>query len=150
MRRDMVGYGPEALQNCWPGDAKLAINFVINYEEGAELTPVNGDSIAETYGGEFPLAAKPEGMRNLSMESLFEYGSRCGIWRLIRLFDRKQIPLTFFLTGLAVRMNPALALYLQHSAHEAAGHGWRWIDYAAISKKEEKSTLFNASMYFVN
>ncbi|WP_133138842.1 polysaccharide deacetylase family protein [Legionella genomosp. 1] len=138
MMRDMVGYGPNPPLNCWPGNTKLAINFVINYEEGAELSPVNGDLIAETYGGEFPLAAKPLGMRNLSMESLFEYGSRCGIWRLVRLFEREKIPLTFFITGLAIRLNPELGSYLRNTSHEAAGHGWRWIDYGQMPRNEEK------------
>lgn len=146
MLRDMVGYGPNLPLNGWPGNTKLAINFVINYEEGAELSPVNGDLTAETYGGEFPLAAKPSGMRNLSMESLFEYGSRCGIWRLIRLFEQEQIPLTFFITGLAIRLNRELGSYLRNTSHEAAGHGWRWIDYAQMSKEEEKSILFNVLM----
>ncbi|MCW8450288.1 polysaccharide deacetylase family protein [Legionella quinlivanii] len=141
MLRDMVGYGPNLPLNGWPGNTKLAINFVINYEEGAELSPVNGDLTAETYGGEFPLAAKPSGMRNLSMESLFEYGSRCGIWRLIRLFEQEQIPLTFFITGLAIRLNRELGSYLRNTSHEAAGHGWRWIDYAQMSKEEEKKHI---------
>ncbi|WED42446.1 polysaccharide deacetylase family protein [Legionella cardiaca] len=138
MTRQMVGYGQNVPVVCWPNQAKLAVNFVINYEEGAELTPVNHDKFSEIYGGEFPLVSKPEGMRNLSMESLFEYGSRVGLWRVIRLFNIENVPLTFFITGLALTLNPELSHYLKTSDHDVAGHGWRWIDYAKISKNEEK------------
>ncbi|CEK11715.1 polysaccharide deacetylase family protein [Legionella hackeliae] len=141
MQRQLVGYGPHSLQIFWPNHAKIAVNFVLNYEEGAELTPLNGDKVSEEYGGEFPFAKKQEGMRNLSMESLFEYGSRTGLWRLIRLFDAENIPLTFFITGFALTLNSELALYLKSSPHELAGHGWRWIDYALIPKEEEKNHI---------
>ncbi|KTC85186.1 polysaccharide deacetylase family protein [Legionella brunensis] len=141
MTRQIVGYGQNAPLIFWPNHAKVAVNFVLNYEEGAELTPVNGDKFSETYGGEFPLASKPEGMRNLSMESLFEYGSRAGLWRLIRLFEAENIPLTFFITGLALTLNPELSQYLKTSDHEIAGHGWRWIDYAQMAKGDEKEHI---------
>lgn len=141
MKRDLQGYGPEAPDGVWPNQAKLAINFVINYEEGAELSPANGDPQAEIYGGEFALQKKPAGQRHFSMESLYEYGSRAGIWRLIRLFDRYQLPLTFFVTGFALEQNPAFAHYLKTSTHEVAGHGWRWIDHASLSKKKEKEQI---------
>ena len=139
--RDMVGYGAQIQHIQWPNQAKLAINFVINYEEGAELTPLNGDPRSEVYGGEFPLAVKPEGMRNMSMESIFEYGSRAGLWRLLRLFDAEKIPITFFITGFALRLNPDFCQYLLTTTHDIAGHGWRWIDYANVSKKEEKKHI---------
>lgn len=135
--RDMTGYGRHIPPIKWPNNALLAVNFVINYEEGAERTPVNGDTHCETYGGEFPLATKPQGMRSLSMESLYEYGSRRGIWRLLNLFDQQQIPLTFFVTGYALTLNQELCLYLKQHTHEVAGHGWRWIDYATLSAAEE-------------
>lgn len=141
IKRDLIGYGNNGAVLRWPNQAKIAISFVINYEEGAELTPVLGDSFAETYGGEFPLAAKPKGVRNFSMESLFEYGSRAGIWRLIRLFNEQHIPLTFFITGTALTLNPKLCDYLHITPHEIAGHGWRWIDYASISKTIEKQHI---------
>lgn len=141
MNRDMVGYGGNTPDICWPNGAKLAVNFVINYEEGAELTPVNQDKYSETYGGEFPLIPKPSGMRHLSMESLFEYGSRAGIWRLIRLFDKEHIPITFFISGLALSLNPALCRYLSNAAHELAGHGWRWIDHSEMPKTIEKQQI---------
>ncbi|KTD22018.1 polysaccharide deacetylase [Legionella lansingensis] len=141
MIRDMVGYGRETPIIYWPNQAKIAVNFVLNYEEGAELTPLNGDKQAEVYGGEFPLAKKPAGMRNLSMESLFEYGSRAGVWRLLRLFDKENIPLTFFATGLALNLNDELCNYLKTANHEIAGHGWRWIDYTRVPKEEEKKHI---------
>ncbi|WP_058528329.1 polysaccharide deacetylase family protein [Legionella londiniensis] len=139
--RDMIGYGSHPPGIIWPNKASIAVNFVINYEEGAELTPLNGDATCETYGGEFSLSARPRGMRSLSMESLFEYGSRRGIWRLLHLFDSRKIPLTFFITGLALTLNPEFCLYLRQNDHEVAGHGWRWIDYARISLQEEKKHI---------
>ncbi len=141
MTRDMQGYGQSGGQIELPESARVAVNFVINYEEGAENSPIYGDKYAELYGGEFPLAQKPEGMRNLSMESLFEYGSRAGIWRLTRLFDKHQIPVTFFVTGFALTQNPEFSTYLREANHEVAGHGWRWIDYAEVPKKEERKHI---------
>lgn len=139
--RDLMGYGKEGPAIKWPKNAKVAVNFVINYEEGAELTPANGDKQAEVYGAEFPITAKPQGVRDLSMESLFGYGSRAGIWRLLRLFDAEQIPVTFFMTGYALTLNSLLADYLRHAPHEIAGHGWRWIDYATVPINQEKEHI---------
>lgn len=141
MKRDMQGYGPSGPQVKWPDGARMAVNFVINYEEGAELSVVNGDKFAETYGGEFPLSPKQAGQRHLGMESLFEYGSRAGIWRLLRLFDKKQIPVTFFITTYALSLNPYLCQYLKSSSHDVAGHGWRWIDYSPFSLEQEREHI---------
>jgi allantoinase len=135
--RHIIGYGPEDNDFFWPNKAKIAINFVINYEEGSE----NGDLYAETSGADFPFTPKDKGKRNLSMESFYEYGSRVGIWRLLRLFDSYQIPLTFFITGQALILNPLFAAYLAQNTHEIAGHGWRWIDYAKIPKAVEKEHI---------
>ena len=137
MDRDLLGYGQNSVAIQWPNKAKIAINFVINYEEGAELTPVNGDHESELYGCDFPFAEKSQGVRNYSVESFYEYGSRVGIWRLIRLFDQFHIPLTFFITGYALTLNTQLANYLTNNDHEVAGHGWRWIDYAKETKRTE-------------
>lgn len=139
--RDLIGYGPEEKNFFWPNNAKIAINFVLNYEEGAELSPINGDVLAENSGADFPFMPKAKGQRNLSMESFYEYGSRVGLWRLLRLFDRYQIPLTFFVTGHALTLNPFFADYLAQHQHEVAGHGWRWINYTNISKKTEKNHI---------
>ncbi len=136
--RDLIGYGLTPPQIEWPNKAKIAINFVINYEEGAELSPINGDTEAETYGSDFPFGVRQPGQRNLSIESFYEYGSRVGIWRLLRLFEQYQIPLTFFITGFALTQNPLLANYLADNIHEVAGHGWRWINYANVTKEHER------------
>lgn len=139
--RHLEGFGGVNPLDSWPNNSKIAINFVINYEEGAELSPLNGDPIAEFYGGEFPLVKPNTGQRHLGMESLFEYGSRAGIWRLIRLFDQEHIPVTFFITGFALASNQALCQYLKNCSHEIAGHGWRWIDYKDIDIKVEKKHI---------
>ncbi|MCL9684854.1 polysaccharide deacetylase family protein [Legionella maioricensis] len=142
MTRDLIGYGPDSIINEWPNKAKIAINFVINYEEGGELSPINGDPQAEVYGSSFPFSAKPPGIRNYSIESFYEYGSRVGIWRLLRLFDQKNISLTFFITGYALILNPLFSSYLASSNHEVAGHGWRWIDYSKESRATEKKHIY--------
>lgn len=139
MKRDLTGYGRAGPTPNWPNNAKVVVNFVVNYEEGGESSPLYGDQWAETYGGEFSLSPKAKGERSYSQESLFEYGAKAGIWRLTRLFDEKKIPLTFFVTGLALQQNGEFAEYLQSSAHEVAGHGWRWFDYNLLSEKEEKA-----------
>lgn len=136
--RDLVGYGPKDKNFSWPNKAKIAINFVINYEEGAELSPINGDAHAETSGADFPFAPKAKGQRNFSVESFYEYGSRVGIWRLLRLFDHYKIPLSFFVSGQALILNPLFADYLANRDHEVAGHGWRWINYTNIPRRVEK------------
>lgn len=142
MPRNLIGYGANQVPITWPKQAKIAINFVINYEEGAELSPANGDSKAECSGSEFPFTKKKSGERSYSIESYYEYGSRVGIWRLIRLFDRYSIPLTFFVTGYALVLNPEFAEYLAKSSHEVAGHGWRWIDYSKQTKSTEKKHIY--------
>ncbi|WP_454780991.1 polysaccharide deacetylase family protein [Legionella sp. WA2022007384] len=139
--RDLLGYGPEEKNISWPNKAKVAINFVINYEEGAELSPVNGDAQAEISGADFPFMPKVKGERNLSMESFYEYGSRVGIWRLLRLFDYYKMPLTFFVTGQALILNPLFADYLARQDHEVAGHGWRWINYTNVPRRIEKKHI---------
>jgi len=139
--RDLVGYGRTPPNPQWPGNARLAINFVVNYEEGAERSPLLGDESAETYGGEFSLLPRPAGMRNLSMESLFEYGSRAGFWRLMRLFDDRKVNTTIFAAGLALQENPEICNYLAQSDHDVAGHGWRWIDYCTMPVEAEREHI---------
>jgi len=139
--RDLVGYGGRPPQARWPGGARLALSFVLNLEEGAERTPLLGDETAEAYGTGFPLAPKPAGVRSLSAESLFEYGSRAGFWRLAGLFDARGWPLTVFACGLALERNPAIAGYLRDSRHEVAGHGWRWIDYTSVVPEVEREHI---------
>lgn len=139
--RNLIGYGPEPPLIEWPNHAKIALNFIVNYEEGAELSPINGDAEAESLGSDFPFIRKPPGQRNYSLESFYEYGARVGIWRLIRLFEQHKILLSFFATGYALTLNPLFAAYLKSTFHEIAGHGWRWVDYANYSKEDEKKEI---------
>lgn len=139
--RDLAGYGASPPHPAWPQEARIAINFVLNFEEGGEQSPVLGDQFAESYGGEFLPNPKPAGMRDFSMESIFEYGSRAGFWRIAKLFDAQNIPLTIFATGKALQLNPDVADYLKSGMHEVAGHGWRWIDYAEIPIEVEREHI---------
>lgn len=138
MERDFVGYGSRPPRVRWHADARVAINFVINYEEGAERNILDGDSEAESFLVDIPCIKIIPWSRHLSSESMFEYGSRCGIWRLLNLFDQYQLPVTLFATGLALQRNLALCNYLKTAPHEVAGHGYRWIDYRAFSRVDEK------------
>lgn len=147
MMRDLIGYAANRPQFLWPGEKRVALNFVINYEEGAELSPINGDSIAECYGGEFLLQQGKQGQRDLSIESLYEFGARSGVWRLLEIFESRNIPLTFFATGFALSLNPEISDYLKQSSHEIAGHGWRWINYKNIDKKTEKQHIIQTKEF---
>lgn len=138
MQRDFVGYGGNSPIVVWPERARLAINFVLNYEEGAESNILNGDEESESYLTDLPFVTPLKNDRHLSVESMFEYGSRAGVWRLLNLFEEHQIPLTLFATGLALERNPPLIQHLKQSTHEIAGHGYRWINYRYISEETEK------------
>ncbi len=141
MQRDFIGYGAATPKVVWPNHARLALNFVLNYEEGSESNVLDGDEQSEHYLTDLPGALALQGERHLSVESLFEYGSRAGIWRLLRLFDDQHIPLTIFATGLALERNPDLANALAQSDHEIAGHGYRWINYRTISRSLEREHI---------
>lgn len=129
MERDLIGYGITIPKVNWPNNARIAVSFIINYEEGAESNILDGDDCSENYLTDLPSLIALRGERNLSSESLFEYGSRAGIWRLLHLFEEFGISLTFFASGLALERNPVLAETLKDSHHEIAGHGYRWINY---------------------
>lgn len=141
MERNFIGYGQNLPRFNWPNMEKVAINFVINYEEGAELSPVNDDENHEVLGGEFPLSQHKAGVRHYSMESLYEYGARRGVWKLLKVFDDSGIATTFFACGHALSLNPPLCEYLSTSQHEIAGHGWRWFNYAFVSKEVEREHI---------
>jgi allantoinase len=136
--RDLVGYGGRPPQVNWPGNARVALQFVLNVEEGAETSIVNGDDRAEAYLHE--LAGRPAriGERDPSIESLYEYGSRAGVWRILDLFRARGLPLTAFAVGRALELNPAIGRALAEAGHEVAGHGWRWIDYHGMPEDEER------------
>lgn len=143
MQRDFIGYGSQKPSFAWPNNARIAVNFVINYEEGSERNILEGDDEAETLFVDIPGIKTIRGKRHFSSESMFEYGSRCGIWRLLSLFDENNIPTTLFAVGQALERNPPLCEYLQSSKHEVAGHGYRWIDYRTVSVDEEKQHILN-------
>ena len=138
--RNMVGYGSRNIKVIWPNKARLALQIVLNYEEGAENNILHGDKYAETFLSEI-IGAKPIRDRNLNMESFYEYGSRRGFWRLHNLFQEKNIPITIFGVAMALERNPEVCNAIKKSNYEIACHGWRWIDYQNITKSVEKKHM---------
>jgi putative urate catabolism protein len=142
--RDMIGYGASPPNANWPNAARIAVQFVINYEEGAEANVLHGDPASEKFLSEIIGAAPFEGRRHMSMESLYEYGSRAGIWRLLRLFEKHRIPATIFAVAQALERNPDAAHAMVQAGHEIASHGWRWIDYDQVDEATERAHLQRA------
>jgi allantoinase len=138
--RDLIGYGRNPPDPKWPNGARLAVQFVLNYEEGAELNVCNGDQTSEAFMNEVSLGDPIRG-RNRTSESLYAYGARAGIWRLLRLFDERQMPLTAFAVGQALELNPEVGPALVAGGHEIAGHGYRWIDYRNVSEEIERQHI---------
>ena len=138
--RDMIGYGSNELKISWPNNARIAVQIVLNYEEGAENCVLNGDKYSEVFLSEI-IGAKPIKGRHINMESLYEYGSRSGFWRLHKLFQEKKIPITIFGVGMALEKNAEVCKAIKKAGYEVASHGWRWIDYQNISKSEEKKHM---------
>jgi allantoinase len=138
--RDMIGYGSKDLKIVWPNNARIAVQIVLNYEEGAESCVLNGDKNSEVFLSEI-IGAKPIIGRHISMESLYEYGSRAGFWRLHKLFQEKKIPITIFGVGMALEKNPEICKAIKDADYEVASHGWKWIDYQNIKKSEEKKHM---------
>ena len=142
--RDMIGYGETPPHPTWPGGARIAVNFVLNYEEGAESNILHGDSGSEGFLGELPDSPPLMGRRDLGQESVYEYGSRAGFWRLHRLFVERGLPMAVFAVGMALMRNPAAARAMSAAGWEVASHAWRWIDYADMSVSEERSHMAQA------
>ena len=138
--RDMIGYGYNDFKVVWPNNARLAVQIVLNYEEGAENCVLNGDKQSEVFLSEI-IGAQPIKGRHINMESLYEYGSRRGFWRIHKLFQEKKIPITIFGVGMALEKNPEICKAIKNSDYEVASHGWRWIDYQNIKKSEEKKHM---------
>ena len=138
--RDMVGYGSKRLEVKWPNNARIALQIVLNYEEGAENCVLHGDKHSEVFLSEI-IGAQPVKARHISMESLYEYGSRSGFWRLHKLFQEKKIPITIFGVGMALEKNPEICKAIKDANYEVASHGWRWIDYQSVKKSEEKKHM---------
>jgi putative urate catabolism protein len=142
--RDMVGYGRDAPDPEWPGGARLALQFVINYEEGGERSILHGDESSEAFLSEIVGAEPWPGERHPNMESLYEYGSRAGFWRLWRLFTSRHLPVTVYGVTMALARNPEAVAAMVEADWEIASHGLRWIDYAGFSEAEERRHLQEA------
>lgn len=142
--RDMVGYGANPPHPQWPGGARLALQFVVNYEEGGENCILHGDRASEAFLSEIVGAQPLEGVRHLNMESIYEYGSRAGFWRILRMFDERGLPFTSFAVGMALERNPTAALAMKASGHEIASHGYRWIDYQHVDEAIEREHIAKA------
>ncbi len=142
--RDFTGYGEQPPDPVWPDGARLALNFVLNYEEGGEVTPLEGDPASEAFLHEVVGAPATIGRRNLNTESMFEYGSRAGFWRVHRIFVKHELPLTVYAVGQALERNPAAARAMVGAGWEVASHGWRWIDYLGMSEEEERAHIRHA------
>ena len=138
--RDLVGYGSKSKKINWPNNARIAVQIVLNYEEGAENCVLHGDKYSETFLSEI-IGAQPIKGRHINMESLYEYGSRSGFWRLHKLFQEKKIPITIFGVAMALERNLEVCNAIKDADYEVASHGWRWIDYQNISKPKEKKHM---------
>ena len=141
--RDLVGYGRNPPDPRWPGGARIAVQFVLNYEEGGENSVLHGDSASEQFLCEIVNpAAYPA--RHLSVESMYEYGSRAGVWCILREFEKRGLPLTVFGVSMALQRHPQLVEALQSAGHEIACHGWRWIHYQEVDEETERKHMHHA------
>ena len=141
--RNMLGYGSNPPKVTWPNNSKIAVQFVLNYEEGGENSILHGDKSSEIFLSEI-IGAKAIKGRHINMESLYEYGSRVGFWRIHRLFKKYNLPLTIFGVGMALERNLEICKEMKNSNYEIASHGWRWIDYQNVSKSVEKKHMQKA------
>jgi allantoinase len=138
--RDLVGYGRNPPHANWPGQARVAVQFVLNYEEGGENCVLHGDAGSEQFLSElFNPASYPD--RHLSMEGIYEYGSRVGVWRILREFERRGLPLTVFGVSMALQRHPELTAAFRELGHEIACHGWRWIHYQGLDEATEREHM---------
>lgn len=139
--RDMIGYGQNPPHASWPGDARIAVEFVINFEEGAENNILHGDPASESLLTEFGFVTAREGRRDLPIESMYEYGSRVGFWRLHRLFTKRQIPVTIFGVAMALERNPDATAAMVEAGWDIASHGYRWVDHFGIPEEVEREHI---------
>ena len=142
--RDLSGYNGNPPPADWPGGARVAVQFVLNYEEGGENSVLHGDPASETFLSEIIGAAAFEGARHMSMESIYEYGSRAGVWRLLDLFKSRGVPLTVFAVAMAAERHPAVIERCLADGHEIASHGYRWINYHGVPEPVERDHLHQA------
>ena len=138
--RDLIGHGRHPPHADWPGGARIAVQFVLNYEEGGESSVLHGDKTSEQFLSEI-IGAQAYGARHMSMESIYEYGSRAGVWRILREFERRNLPLTVFGVSMALERHPELTAAFVELGHEIACHGWRWIHYQDIDEATERAHM---------
>ncbi|MCW2869637.1 allantoinase PuuE [Actinacidiphila oryziradicis] len=139
--RDLTGYGPEPPHPQWPGGARIAVSIVLNWEEGGENAVLHGDSASEAGGTDVVDARPYPGTRHMRVESMFEYGSRAGVWRLLRIFDRYRTPVTVFAVGMAVERSPETVRRMADAGHEICAHGYRWFDYQYVEPAVERDHI---------
>src|ERR1700726_1673721 len=139
--RDLVGYADQPPEPCWPGGARLALNFVVNYEEGGERSVLHSDKVAETRLTELLMPVPLQGARDLNMESAYEYGSRVGFWRLMRVFAERQVVPPIYAVGMALERNPHAAETMARQGCDVVDHGWRWLDYHGIDEATEREHI---------
>jgi len=142
--RDLIGYGRKTPDPKWPGGARLALQIVMNYEEGGERSILHGDTESESFLHEVVATEPLPGVRNLNVESVYEYGSRAGFWRLLRMFAARNIKITVYAVAMALERHPEAAAAIVEAGHEVMSHGWRWIDYQYMSEAEERDHMRRA------
>ena len=142
--RDMKGYGRHTPDPQWPGGANICVQFVVNYEEGAENNILHGDAASEAFLSEIVGAAPWPGQRHWNMESIYEYGSRAGFWRLYELFTQRHMPVTVFGVATAMARNPEAVAAMQSADWEIASHGYKWIDYRDYTADQERDHINKA------
>ena len=142
--RDFVGYGGHPPDPRWPGGARLALNFVMNYEEGSEYSMMDQDGVSDAALTELSAAAVPRGERDLAAEGMFEYGSRVGFWRLMRLFAERGLPMTVFACALALERNAPAAAAIRKAGHDVCCHGWRWVEHFKLDEATEREHIRRA------
>jgi allantoinase len=142
--RDLIGYRGQPPHANWPNKARIAVQFVLNYEEGAENCVLHGDPASEMFLSEIIGAQPFEGRRHLSMESIYEYGSRAGVWRILELFRSREVPLTVFAVAMAMERHPEVIEACLKAGHEIASHGYRWINYDGFSESLEREHMERA------
>lgn len=145
--RDLIGYGRALPEVTWPGKARVAVQFVLNYEEGGENCILHGDSHSERFLSEI-VGAEAFPDRHMSMESIYEYGSRVGVWRILNEFQRRDLPLTVFGVAMALQRNPEVAQAFRELNHEIACHGWRWLHYQNVPEDIEREHMKRAIEIF--
>ena len=148
--RNFIGYGNKPPLFKWENNAKLAVQFVLNYEEGAENTVLNGDKQSEIFLSEIIGAEPVIGQRNMNMESIYEYGSRNGFWRIYNEFTKRKLPLTIFGVALALEKNLEVCDAIKHAKFEVASHGYRWIDYQHVDPKIEEEHIIKSNQIIKN